>query len=197
MHTALHQSLTEQWVIALDCSIEAAQAIAAADAQVDDLGLPRDQYHMRPLLLLGRDRRVETASGHLQEAIAAANRGDRGEVFRHLGYGLHAVQDTEAHGPWWLLGVHWSPWLDEPKRTICGRWDRSTQRLCALERVTKEYLRKAMEDHETAACLRGRPLVDLEVCVRGGHTYLEHEGADPGAGAREPPRPCQGPMEPA
>lgn len=161
MHTALHQSLTEQWVIALGCSIEAAQAIAASDARVDALGLPRNQYHMRPVLLLGRDRRMETASGHLREAIAAANRSDCGEVFRHLGYGLHAVQDTEAHGPWWLLGVHWFPWLDDPERTICGRRDRSRQRLCALERATKEYLQRAMEEHEIAACLRSRPSVDL------------------------------------
>ncbi len=155
MHTTLHRTLTARWALELGFSAEAAEAIAEADALVDILGLPRNHYHMRPRFLLGRDQRRERAGEHLQKAIAAASHGDCDDAFHHLGYGLHALQDAEAHGPWWLLGVHWFAWLDDPERTIWGRKDQNMTRLHSLEKVTKDYLLMAMADGAFATCVKG------------------------------------------
>ncbi len=73
-------------------------------------------------------------------------------MWRHLGYGLHALQDRVGHGPWWLLGIHWFRWLDDPERTVWGRPDRRGTRLAQIARVTREYLTRAWQDEHVRRC---------------------------------------------
>ncbi len=143
MNDFVHRHKTAEWARAVGFPAGAAEAIGRADAEVDSLGLPRNQYHMRPALLLGPDRRARTAQQHLLQAQKAAAEGDRAQAWRHLGYGLHALQDQQAHGPWWFLGVHWFRWLDDPERTLWGRPDRRHGRLARIAAVSTHYLQQA------------------------------------------------------
>jgi len=143
VHTRLHEACTRRWAEEMGIGPQAAEALARADAEVDIAHFPRSPYHMRPVLLLGRDRRGPAAAHHLQQARRAAAAGDCAEALRHLGYGLHALQDQASHGGWWLLGIHWGPWLDRP----------GPRRLAAVEQASKEYLRTARADEVLRRCL--------------------------------------------
>jgi hypothetical protein len=152
----VHGEKTREWAQEVGFSRAGAEAIARADLGVDREGLPRNQYHMRPRLLLGRDRRRSVALGHLRAAREAAGRGDCEEAWEHLGRGLHALQDQSAHGGWWWLGVHWFPWFDDLERTMWGRRDARQRRLGAVARVTKSYLREALSDPSVQHCVEAR-----------------------------------------
>jgi len=54
---------------------------------------------------------------HLLQARLAARRGARQAVIRHLGRGLHWVQDKQAHGRW-ALQVPGLLDLDNPTRPL-------------------------------------------------------------------------------
>ena len=153
MNACVHRTKTAEWARELGLGEPAAQAIAAADQAADGPGFPRNRYHLRPPLLLGRDRRGPVAAAHLEQAAQAAGEGDCPRAWEQLGYGLHALQDQAAHGGWWLLGIHWGPWLDDPERTFLGGRDREHRRLQAVARVTKDYLEQALSRPELAACL--------------------------------------------
>lgn len=151
----VHGERTRQWAQDAGFDRVAAEAIARADLSVDRQGLPRNQYHMRPVLLLGRDRRSSVAAEHLRAAREAAGRGDCEDAWEHLGRGLHALQDQSAHGGWWWLGVHWFPWFDDLERTMWGHPDSRRRRLDAIERLTKAYLREALSNPGVQQCRRG------------------------------------------
>lgn len=144
MNTRLHRDVTLQVALALGFPRPAAEAIARANVEVDAGGYPRNDYHMRPVLLLGPDRRGRTAARHLAAAREALRAGDRETGWAGLGHGLHALQDQATHGPWWLLGIHWGPWFDDPDRTLCGRPDPHRRRLQAMEAVTRRYLEQVL-----------------------------------------------------
>ncbi len=154
MHTGLHLEKTRLWAQEVGFPAEAADAIARADADVDFHGLPRNLYHMRPPLLLGADLRRQTAEDHLEQAVFAATAGDCSVVWENLGRGLHALQDQVAHGPWWLFGIHWFRWLDDPTRTVFGLPDPQQRRLAAIERITKQYLVRALSEGCVKRCTR-------------------------------------------
>ncbi len=151
-NSQVHGARTREWAREAGLSRAAAAAVARADAEVDLQGLPRHLYHMRPRLLLGPDRRGGVAAEHLRAAKEAASQGECEEVWRHLGRGLHALQDQSAHGGWWWLGIHWFPWFDELDRTMWGLRDRRQRRLKAVERVTKGYLYTALANAEVQSC---------------------------------------------
>ncbi len=152
MYTGLHLEKTRAWAQEVGFSAAAADAIARADADVDFQGLPRNLYHMRPPLLLGPDLRRMTAEDHLQQALLAALAGECSAIWENLGRGLHALQDQAAHGPWWLFGIHWFRWLDDPNRTVLGRPDPQQRRLIAIERISKQYLLRAWSDPYLRKC---------------------------------------------
>jgi hypothetical protein len=148
----VHGEKTREWAREAGFGPVAAQAIARADLDVDRQGLPRNQYHMRPRLLLGRDRRRSVAAEHLRAAREAARCGDCDDAWKHLGRGLHALQDQSAHGGWWWLGVHWFPWFDDLGRTMWGRPDTRHRRLEAVAHLTKAFLREALSDPGVQQC---------------------------------------------
>jgi hypothetical protein len=148
----VHGERTREWAQEVGFGPAAAEAIARADLEVDRQGLPRNRYHMRPPLLLGRDRRRSVAAEHLAAAREAARRGDCAEVWEHLGRGLHALQDQAAHGRWWWLGVHWFPWFDDLERTMWGRQDTRRRRLGAVAGLTRGYLGEALSDPGVQRC---------------------------------------------
>ncbi len=155
MNSFVHRRKTEEWAREVGFPAAAAAAIGRANDEVDRLHLSRSRYHLRPALLLGPDRRGETAERHLLRAREAAHQGEGEEVWRHLGYGLHALQDREAHGPWWLLGIHWFRWLDDPARTLWGRPDRTHARLARIAQISQDYLRRAWEVARIRQCAAG------------------------------------------
>jgi hypothetical protein len=148
----VHGERTCEWAQEAGFGRVAAEAIARADLGVDRQGLPRNQYHMRPVLLLGRERRPSVAAEHLRAARETAARGDCEATWEHLGRGLHALQDQSAHGGWWWLGVHWFAWFDDLGRTMWGRPDTRQRRLEAIARLTKSYLREALSDPDVQQC---------------------------------------------
>jgi hypothetical protein len=144
----VHGAMTKAWALEVGFDEVAAAAIAKADVDVDRLHLAG--YHMCRVPW-GPDPRVTMAGEHLAAAIAAARQGDAVAAWEHLGRGLHGLQDIPAHG---RLPIH-LPWLDDLRRTLWGLPDPGQRRLKATERVTKDYLDKALADAGIQACMTG------------------------------------------
>jgi hypothetical protein len=146
----IHRQKTREWASELGIPADIADIIALANVMVDNDAQqhPREQYHMRPLLF-GRDQRAETAESHLKQAIDAARRGECDAAWNHLGQGLHVIQDLVAHGN---ARFHRS-WMDSVEFTA-GRRDPEQARLAELERVSKDYLTRALSEPGILRCLR-------------------------------------------
>jgi hypothetical protein len=149
----IHRKKTKEWAIELGIPADAAEVIAIANAMVDNDAerYPRESYHMRPFFF-GKDRRAETVERHLHQALEAARQGQCDSAWNEIGQGLHVVQDLVAHGN---AHIH-HKWMDYVEFTA-GKPDPEQKRLLELERVSKEYLTRALAEPSILRCLSDSP----------------------------------------
>lgn len=91
------------------------------------------------------------------------------ESLKHLGFGLHSVQDMSAHqdfnpGPY-ATGLH-PPHYDDPYYDQLGNFDETLERVGLAEKMTKAYLSRYQEYYQMKQRIRHEGSISL-----GEHLY--------------------------
>jgi len=159
----VHYKKTLEWAIAAGFTEEQAEKIArytsAIDYDPEYNPITGDQSYHFDRNTFGTDSRIENAQERFKKAAEYRDQGLEEEAFKELGYGLHALQDIEAHGN---IGINsfriadvsfhmpnWVPaglggkidkmdyvWANDARTRVKKGKDGNTARLDATEKVT-------------------------------------------------------------